>query len=208
MHAANDQSNGRWLARQGHAKMFTEVMSVILALSAAVVTLKTKASLTFCAGQRVRDGGKTLAVICSQAIRRYLILCMWLMVVAGCGDSSGSKLVPVVGKITVNGQPLTMGTGSVSFRPEKGSANVQEPAGMIEKDGTYRLLTGEKEGAPTGRYQVLVTVMEPIDLKSPFPYGKRKSYVNPKYGDPKTSDLFTEVVPSPAPGAYDLKLTK
>ena len=65
-----------------------------------------------------------------------------------------------------------------------------------------------KKGAPPGRYHVLVSVMERFDPRSRFPYGKRKSYVNPKYGDLKTSDLVIEVVPSPAPDAYDLKLKK
>ena len=125
----------------------------------------------------------------------------------GCRDSS-SNLVPVVGKVTVDGQPLTTGTGRVSFRPEKGSATHQEPAGMIDPEGTYQLFTAGTEGAPPGRYRVLVVDVEPIDPKNPFPYGKRKSYVNLKYGDPKTTDQVIEVVPSPAPGAYDLKLKK
>jgi hypothetical protein len=126
--------------------------------------------------------------------------------VVGCGDTS--NLVPVVGKVTVDGQVLTTGTGSVSFRPEKGSPSREEPAGPIGSDGTYRLLTNGKEGAPLGRYRVLVVDVEQIDPSSGFPYGKRKSHVNYKYGDLKTTDLVIEVVKSPAPGTYDLKLKK
>jgi hypothetical protein len=151
-----------------------------------------------------------LSLFASQGARWYLAapcLCAAIATLVGCGDST-SKLVPVVGKVMVNGQPLTTGTGNVSFRPDKGSATSQEPAGMIDEEGTYRLFTAGKEGAPLGRYRVLVVDVEPIDPKNPFPYGKRKSHVNLKYGDPKTSDLVLEVVPSPAPGAYDLKLTK
>jgi hypothetical protein len=157
------------------------------------------------------DGGPALSILGSRAVERCVILaCMWTSIgmAVGCGDSSGKNLLPVVGKVTVNGQPLTTGTGSVSFRPEKGSANAQEPAGTINQDGMYHLITNGKEGAPTGRYHVLVTDMEPIDPKNSFPYGKRKSHVNPKYSDTKTSDLFIEVVQSPTPGAYDLKLSK
>lgn len=130
-----------------------------------------------------------------------------LAMMVGCGDS-GSNLVPVVGKVTVDGQPLTTGTGNVSFRPDKGNPNRQEPYGSIDPEGTYRLVTAGKEGAPPGRYRVLVTDMEPIDPKNPFPYPKRKTHVNLKYNDPKTTDLVIEVVPSPAPGAYDLRLKK
>jgi hypothetical protein len=159
-------------------------------------------------------GGKALFLFGIRSAYAYLAavgLCGSIAFVVGCGDASGNKLVPVVGKVTVDGQPLKAGNGvssSVSFRPEKGSGNSQEPAGDIDEDSTYRLFTNGKEGAPPGRYHVLVTAMERFDPKSPFPYGKRKSYVNSKYGDLKTSDLVIEVVPSPAPGAYDLKLKK
>ena len=138
---------------------------------------------------------------------RTLGLCVSLAALLGCGDSS-NNLVPVVGKVTVDGQPLTQGDGMVSFRPEKGNATRQEPAGKIEEDGSYRLVTAGKEGAPPGRYRVLVTAVEPLDTNNSFPYGKRKSYVNAKYNELKTTDLIVEVVPSAAPGAYDLKLKK
>lgn len=135
-------------------------------------------------------------------------LCGSVVLVVGCSDSGGVKLLPVAGKVTVDGKPLTTGTGKLSCRPVKGSATAQQPAADIEEDGTYRLATDGMEGAPPGRYQVLVVDVEPIDPKSRFPYGPRKTHVNSKYSDPKKSDLHIEVVPSPAPGAYDLKLTK
>ncbi|HLJ92854.1 MAG TPA: hypothetical protein VKU02_06640 [Gemmataceae bacterium] len=139
----------------------------------------------------------------------FLVVCVGvgIALVAGCGDSS-SNLVPVVGKVIVDGKPLTTGTGIVNYRPEKGSLNHKEPAAKIEPDGTYRLTTDGKEGAPPGRYRVLVVDVEEIDPKNGFPYGKRRSHVNYKYGDLKTTDLVIEVVPSPGPGAYDLKLKK
>ncbi len=151
-----------------------------------------------------------LSLFASRTARWYLAalcLCGSFATLVGCGDSTG-KLAPVVGKVMVNGQPLTSGTGtgSVSFRPDKANATSLEPAGMIDQDGTYRLLTAGKEGAPLGRYHVLVVDMDPVDPKNP--YGKRKSHVHLKYGDPKTSNLVIDVVQSPAPGAYDLKLTK
>jgi hypothetical protein len=143
----------------------------------------------------------------SRLARPYLCIillggCMGTLL--GCGDSS-SKLVPVSGKVTVDGQPLT--TGSVSFRPEKG-VSAQEPGGEIDEDGTYTLYTDGKQGAPPGRYRVLVVAVDPNDLKKKFPYGKRTSFVNPKYSDLKKTDLVVEVKQSAAPGAYDLKLSK
>jgi hypothetical protein len=151
-----------------------------------------------------------LSLFSARSTRWYLAalcVCGSVCTLVGCGGST-TKLVPVVGKVTVDGRPLTTGTGGVSFRPDKGSGGSQEPAGSIDEDGTYRLFTGDKEGAPLGRYRVLVVDVEPRDPKDPFPYGKRKTHVNNKYANPKTSDVVIEVVPSPAPGAYDLKLTK
>jgi hypothetical protein len=156
----------------------------------------------------VVKGGKVLSHFGSRLAWRSICvvsLCACIGTLAGCGDSS-SNLLPVSGKVTVDGQPLT--TGSVSFRPEKGSASSQEPGGDIDEEGEYHVFTAGKEGAPPGRYRVLVVAVDPNDLKKKFPYGKRTSFVNPKYSDPKKTDLVIEVSPSPAAGAYDLKLTK
>src|SRR5262249_50069993 len=68
---------------------------------------------------------------------------------AGCGDPSGvGTTVPVVGKVTADGQPVKAGT--VSFRPDKskGNTTVHEPFGEIDSQGNYKLFTGKKEGAP------------------------------------------------------------
>ena len=157
------------------------------------------------------EGGKVLSLFGIRSAYHYLAtvcFCGSVVFLVGCGDSGGTKLVPVAGKVTVDGKPLTTGTGKLSCRPVKGSATSQQPAADIEEDGTYRLVTDGKEGAPPGRYQVLVVDVEPRDPKDPFPYGPRKTHVNLKYGNPKTSDMYIEVAPSPAPGAYDLKLTK
>ena len=67
--------------------------------------------------------------------------------VTGCNSGTG-KLVPVRGKVTVAGRPLTK--GSVSFRPDKarGETGTAEPYGDIGPDGTYTLSTNGKPGAP------------------------------------------------------------
>jgi hypothetical protein len=128
-----------------------------------------------------------------------------LGVVAGCGGPGGvGDLVPVSGRVTVNGQPLTRGT--VSFRPDpaRGNDSLQEPYGKIDAQGNYRLCTAGKPGAPRGWYKVLVVSAEAIDPRDP--YAPRRSFIDPKYGQMETSDLAVEVVEKPAAGAYDLAL--
>jgi hypothetical protein len=121
----------------------------------------------------------------------------------GCGQKAG---VPVVGTVTVDGKPLTLGT--VSFRPDKtqGNTSTQEPSGEIDAQGSYKLYTAGKEGAPLGWYKIAIIASDPIDPKNP--YALTKSHVKAKYNVAETSGLSIQVVDTPAPGAYDLKLPK
>ena len=126
---------------------------------------------------------------------------------AGCGDPYGvGRTVPVVGKVTADGEPVKAGT--VSFRPDKskGNTTVHEPYGEIDSQGNFKLFTGKKEGAPVGWYRVAVFAGEPVEVGNLS--GQAKWYANPKYASADTSELAVEVVEGPAPGAYDLKLTK
>jgi hypothetical protein len=124
----------------------------------------------------------------------------------GCGREplDKLKLVPVVGKVTVHGAPLTAGT--LSFRPDaaKGNTQTYEPAAGIDKEGNYQVKTARREGAPPGWYKVMLVSNEPIDLKDP--YGPRKSPIDTKYNALETTDLRLEVTENAAPGAYDLKV--
>jgi hypothetical protein len=66
------------------------------------------------------------------------LLCALLVI--GCGDShGGGKLYPVTGKITLNGQPLTVTTTMVLFKPDasRGNGSRFEPAGTVDADGNY-----------------------------------------------------------------------
>src|SRR5262249_14047953 len=85
-------------------------------------------------------------------------LCVWAL--AGCGDGSGLKVVPVAGKLTIDGQPLT--TGSISFRPDaaRGNRSQHHPTGTIDEEGRYQLFTAGKKGAPLGWYKVMVFAQE------------------------------------------------
>src|SRR5262245_14863103 len=124
----------------------------------------------------------------------------------GCGDSSGPKLVPVVGKVTVDGQPVKAGT--LSFRPDKSKGNTSshEPGGEIDAAGNYKLFTSRKEGAPVGWYRVAVMAGEPVDVGNLS--GQARWFANPKFASADTSGLRVEVVEKPADGAYDFKLIK
>jgi hypothetical protein len=122
----------------------------------------------------------------------------------GCNSGSGERLAPVIGKVTVNGKPLT--TGSVSFRPDtsKGNKSQHQPNGAIDSEGNYELFVPPvRKGAPLGAYKVVVTAFD-----DPWPGKPLKSFVDMKYANEKTTPLRIEVVEKPEPGRYDLNLTK
>ncbi|HMC10721.1 MAG TPA: hypothetical protein VKH44_05505 [Pirellulaceae bacterium] len=124
---------------------------------------------------------------------------------AGCNSSGVGRIVPVKGKITVDGKPLTI--GSLVFKPDAAKGNPSQfgPAATIAADGSYSLFTKEKQGAPLGWYKVGVVAQE---ADPGNPYGPMKSLVPQRYNDAESSGLAIEVVAAPTPGTYDLKLAR
>lgn len=119
---------------------------------------------------------------------------------AGCG---GMKVVPVAGKATIDGKPLSRGVVSLNPNPTKGNTARIAASSQLKGDGQYEIYTddGSKvtKGAPVGWYKVTITA--PGGDDRPLP-------VNIKFTDFNKTDLTVEVVASSAPGAYDLKFTK
>src|SRR5262245_43577043 len=114
--------------------------------------------------------------------RLSIILCGGVVLWAGpgCADRSGvGKTVPVTGKVYLGDRPLP--TGSVSFRPDasKGNTSTWEPSGDIGPDGTYKLSTNGKPGAPPGWYRVIVAADVPSNPNDP--YSMPRSIITAKY---------------------------
>jgi hypothetical protein len=124
---------------------------------------------------------------------------------AGCAGR-GEQFLPVRGKVTLNGKPLTF--GAVSFRPDaaRGNRSQHHPTGRIE-GGQFELHTLRRKGAPPGWYKVLVFADENQESGPLHPALPRWA-TDVKYTREETTDLSVEVVDKPAPGAYDLTLTR
>jgi len=137
------------------------------------------------------------------SMRRIALTCF---VSALCALGCGSKgvMAPVRGKVTVDGQPVT--SGQVSLIPlsdAKGTGASGPSSGNIE-NGSYTIKTGTKDGAPLGKYKVTVT-------RSMMPSSDGKpatTTYDKKYSNAKETPIEIEVVASPKPDQYDLKLTK
>jgi hypothetical protein len=129
--------------------------------------------------------------------------------VASAVACAGPKehFVKVAGKVTVNGLPLTI--GAVSFRPDaaRGNRSLHHPTGEIDREGNFELYTVGRKGAPPGWYKVLVFADENQQKGQRHPALPRWA-TDGKYTREETTDLRVEVVEKPAPGAYDLPLTR
>jgi hypothetical protein len=95
-------------------------------------------------------------------IRQSIAAVMLLAWCGGCGaNGSGTlpSLLPVKGKVTFKGQPVT--TGTVRFEPD----DYGRPAtGKLQSDGTYVLTTlKEGDGVVPGHHRVSIT---DLNLKS------------------------------------------
>lgn len=125
---------------------------------------------------------------------------LFLIAITGC--SGGEKLVPVSGKVTLNGEPLTY--GSVAFFPaaDKGNTRPDSVHGQLGPGGVYVLQVGDRTGAPPGWYRVSVHAYPPpTETKGPpEPLG------DPRYHDHDKSGILFEVVEKPAEGAYNIDI--
>jgi hypothetical protein len=112
----------------------------------------------------------------------------------GCGSDPDS-LTPVGGKIYFKGTPLKH--GSIVFSPDERRGGRGEMArAEIQPDGSFRLKTGDRDGAAAGWHRVtIVAVEEVIDPSGQLDLTEHRSLVPLKYRDPDLSGLDYQVEP-------------
>ena len=113
---------------------------------------------------------------------------------AGCGaNGSGTlpQLIPVKGKVTFKGQPLTI--GAIRFEPD----DFGRPAtGKLQSDGTYVLSTlKEGDGVVPGHHRV--TIID-LNIKS------KDGAILQKYLNTSKSKLEADVSAEKTEFAFDL----
>jgi hypothetical protein len=126
-----------------------------------------------------------------------------LALLSGC--SRGPKIVPVQGKVLLNGEPLKF--GSVMFQPAAG----QPARAEIQPDGSFRLTTNTMhDGGTVGHNRVRVTCYEAQRPNAAAGGGELplgRSLIPKHYGDIHTSNLTVNVVDGPNEGVV-VELTK
>jgi hypothetical protein len=129
---------------------------------------------------------------------RNLYRRFWLLLAAlgagicggGCGGPTLPEQFEVSGRVSVAGKELSSGT--VSLRPV-GKVGDQ-PTGRIDQDGTFRVFTARRPGAPAGKYRVVVMATETAAAKpgSASP-GMPVLAVPERYTRPETTPLEIEL---------------
>jgi hypothetical protein len=108
---------------------------------------------------------------------------------AATGCESSRTPVSVSGTVTLDGKPVEGAT--VTFHLVRDNKEGRTATGQTDKTGTFRLKTGNEDGAPPGEYKVVITksVLADPKLKMPdFPdtpegRNQRDHFVWKHYGD-------------------------
>jgi predicted small lipoprotein YifL len=117
---------------------------------------------------------------------RTLMIALFALAAAGCG-SKGPVLVPVSGKVLVNGKPAEHAI--VVLHPVTAS-DQPKPRGTVATDGSFTLTTNVTgDGAPPGEYRVTVEQWL-AGAKADDPPTSR---LPAKYAKPETSGLTATV---------------
>lgn len=122
---------------------------------------------------------------------------------SGCSEAPKSNLVPVEGRVTLDGKPLA--SGSVSLRPES-KGTWDQPTGAIA-EGRYTIYTNGQRGAPPGAYRAVVFATESARTPSGAAHpGMPKSVIPKRYNDPQSTPLEVVVAPTAGTSSYDLEI--
>lgn len=142
-------------------------------------------------------------ISCRYTIARLLCLAALALTLLGCGRS-GPAYWPISGKVTFQGKPV--GSASIRFCNSKAGIDVVE---LLDANGQYTVVTGDRKGIPEGQYEV--AVMPKLDfsnakcdenglpVRSTMPSALERNPPNipTKYHDPATSGLTLTVKAEP-----------
>jgi hypothetical protein len=124
---------------------------------------------------------------------------------SGC-EKKGLQVVPVHGRVTMKGQPLTH--GDVSFNPltKSDKTPFKIATGRINPDGTYSLSTLAKDdGAMPGEYAVTIIYAEKRKSSDPLEYAP--PLLTPeKYVKAEATPLRASVPAGSSPMTLDFKI--
>ena len=99
----------------------------------------------------------------------------------------------------LEGKPLQKGT--VNFSPDPADPERLSGYGLIDENGNFEAQSAAVKGLPKGRYKATVFFGKVGREMPSAPF-------DPKYSSIENTPLTVEVTENPAPGAYEIHLTK
>lgn len=133
--------------------------------------------------------------------RSWLVLCL-AAGLAGCGgEPEVPGLVPVTGKVTLDGKPLDR--AQVTFVPT--GTDGRTAIASTDATGAFAMTTNNTKGAMPGSYRVAVSYIvgrdgqpitqfeEGMDITQLLAAGEAKEGLPPRYSDPQQTELKFDV---------------
>jgi hypothetical protein len=133
-----------------------------------------------------------------------LILAVKLLPLLFSSPDRWGKLVPVAGRVMLDGQPWHGGIVQFHADTSKGNELPFSPSGEIDDDGNYVLYTANRKGAPPGWYRPVIALVETADSSKGTSKGSKLPF-NAKFTRDDETTLRVEVKEN---GDYTLELTK
>ncbi|HVJ69490.1 MAG TPA: carboxypeptidase regulatory-like domain-containing protein [Caulifigura sp.] len=140
--------------------------------------------------------------------RSFAVLLAVCLLGCGGGSKPPSTLVPVSGKILMNGKPLTSAAVTYVADGPKGGVGA---VGFTDDQGKYELKwRGQATGVQPGKYKVILSRMVMKD-GSPLPPDKSAAYVGAietmsrRYTDFDVSELYVDVPAGGTTKDFELK---
>jgi hypothetical protein len=136
-------------------------------------------------------------LILSHYWRAFCSVVLLGLFAAGCGQK-GPDRVPVSGKVTLDGKPLTRGVLRVV------PANAKPASSAIGEDGAFSLASyssqpGKQPGCVLGKHRVIVNASEGVDR------ARTRFFAPAKYAELETTDLTVEITGPTSDLVIDLK---
>jgi hypothetical protein len=121
-----------------------------------------------------------------------ILVCTW-----GCGDPEDRvKLVPVTGRITLNGKPLA--NAQVAFVPDQGNTGGTAGGDITGPEGNYLARYRNRSGLAPGKYKVHITPGTPTASSS----GASEAFQN----DPFMAGEAVRAAEAGKPGSKKLEI--
>jgi hypothetical protein len=141
-----------------------------------------------------------------------------VFVFVGCsgGNAENYKIVPLTGKVTMNGSPLA--DADVQFIPQATTLpGFLGSAGRTNGEGSYVAFSGNREGIPPGKYKVTVKKWVGPDGKAVVPSegmdidqlkasGGAQEGVPALYSDPNQTTTEVTIADSGMPPPFNIDI--